>query len=94
MFNQLPQYIKILANDQKHFKITLKRVLYHHSFYSIDGYYECTEDGRLWTMSAEITVCSDDNGLLLCDYCAIFSVYTSDNGCMEGEKWMNVWMNE
>ena len=35
----IPQYIKALANDQKCFKSTLKRFLYHHSFYSMDEYY-------------------------------------------------------
>jgi len=44
VFNHLPQYIKALANDQKCFKSTLKRFLYHHSFYSVDEYYEYEED--------------------------------------------------
>jgi hypothetical protein len=39
-FNHLTQYIKTLANYQKRFKSTLKRFLYHHSFYSVDEYYE------------------------------------------------------
>jgi hypothetical protein len=43
-FNHLPQYIKILANDQKRFKSTLKRFLYHHSFYSMEEYNEYKED--------------------------------------------------
>ena len=46
-FNHLLQYIKTLANDQKHFKSTLKMFLYDHSFYSMDEYYECKEDGRV-----------------------------------------------
>ena len=49
-FNHLTQYIKTLANDQKCFKSTLKRFLYHHSFYSMDEYYEWKEDGRVWTI--------------------------------------------
>jgi len=44
VFNHLPQYIKALANDQKSFRSTLKRFLYHHSFYSVDEYYEYKED--------------------------------------------------
>jgi hypothetical protein len=46
VFNDLPQYIKALANDQKCFKSTFKRFLYHHSFYSMDEYYEYKEDRR------------------------------------------------
>jgi hypothetical protein len=34
VFKHLSQYIKTLTNDQKCFKSTLKRFLYHHSFYS------------------------------------------------------------
>ncbi|GFG29899.1 hypothetical protein Cfor_02255, partial [Coptotermes formosanus] len=47
VFNHLPQYIKILANDQNRFKSTLKRFLYHHSFYSMDEYYEFKEDNNV-----------------------------------------------
>jgi hypothetical protein len=36
VFNHLPQYIKALLNNQTYFKSTLKRFLYHHSFYSIN----------------------------------------------------------
>ena len=39
VFNHLPQYVKTSANDQKLFKSTLRRFLYHHSFYSMDEYY-------------------------------------------------------
>jgi hypothetical protein len=46
VFNHLPQYIKALANDRKCFKSRLKRFLYHHSFYSMDEYYEYQEDRR------------------------------------------------
>ena len=44
VFNHLPQYIKSLVNDPICFKSTLKRFLYHHSFYSMDEYYEFKED--------------------------------------------------
>ena len=47
VFNQLPQYIKALTNDHKYFKSTLKRFLYHHSFYSMNEYYEYKEDRRI-----------------------------------------------
>jgi len=40
VFNHLPQYIKALTDDQKCFKPRLKRPLYHHSFYSVNEYYE------------------------------------------------------
>ena len=39
-FNHLPQHIKLLANNAKQFKASLKRFLYHHPFYSIKEYYE------------------------------------------------------
>jgi hypothetical protein len=47
VFNHLPQYIKALTNDHKYFKSTLKRFLYHHSFYSVNEYYEYKEDRRI-----------------------------------------------
>jgi len=47
VFNHLPQYIKALNNDHKYFKSTLKRFLYHHSFYSMNEYYEYKEDRRI-----------------------------------------------
>ena len=47
VFNQLPQYIKALANDHKYFKSTFKRSLYHHSFYSMNEYYEYKEDRKI-----------------------------------------------
>jgi hypothetical protein len=43
-FSHLPQYIKILSNDQKHFKSKLKRLIYPHSFYSMDEFHEYKED--------------------------------------------------
>jgi len=36
VFSHLPRYIKILVNDMKCFKLSLKRFLCHHSFYSIE----------------------------------------------------------
>jgi hypothetical protein len=36
--NHLPRHIKILASDMKCFKLSLKRFLCHHSFYSIEEY--------------------------------------------------------
>jgi hypothetical protein len=47
VFNNLPQSIKILANNEKSFKSTLKRFLYHHSFYSMNEYYQYKEDKRV-----------------------------------------------
>jgi hypothetical protein len=44
VYNHLPQYIKALSHDLKYFKTTLKRFLYHHSFYSMNEYYEYKED--------------------------------------------------
>ena len=44
VFNHLPQYIKALTNDQKYFKSTLKRFLYHHSFYSMNMNIRKTEE--------------------------------------------------
>jgi hypothetical protein len=43
-FNHLPRYLKLSVSDVKCFKISLKRFLYHHSFYSIKEYYEHNED--------------------------------------------------
>ena len=47
VFNHLPQFIKALTNDHKYFKSTLRRFLYHHSFYSMNEYYEYEEDRRI-----------------------------------------------
>jgi len=47
VFNHIPQYIKALTNDHKYFKSTLKRFLYHNSFYSMNEYYENREDRRI-----------------------------------------------
>ena len=43
VFNHLPQYIKAMTC----FKSTLKRLLYHHSFYSVNEYYVYKEDIRV-----------------------------------------------
>ena len=43
-FNHLTLHIKSLANDTKSFKSSLKRFLYHHSFYSIEEYYKYNDD--------------------------------------------------
>jgi hypothetical protein len=43
-FNHLPQSLKILANDEKIFKSTLKKFLKHHSSYSMHEYYQFMED--------------------------------------------------
>jgi hypothetical protein len=43
-FSHLPRHIKILVNDMKCFKLSLKRFLYHHSFYSVEEYYKHTDD--------------------------------------------------
>jgi len=42
--NRLLNRIKVFANVMKCFKLSLKIFLYHHSFYSIDEYYEYNED--------------------------------------------------
>jgi hypothetical protein len=47
IFNHLPQSIKILANNEKSFKSTLKTFLYHHSFYSMNEYYQYKENKRV-----------------------------------------------
>ena len=46
-FNHLLRYIKLLANDMKSFKTSLKRFSYHHSFYSIEEYYEYKDNERI-----------------------------------------------
>jgi hypothetical protein len=40
VFNCLPQSIKLLVNEEKSFKLALKKFLYHHSFYSMNEYYQ------------------------------------------------------
>jgi len=43
-FNYLPRHIEILVNDVTYFKLSLKRFLYHYSFYSIEEYFKYNED--------------------------------------------------
>jgi hypothetical protein len=38
IFNNLPLQIKNVAGNQKKFKIALKKFLYTHSFYTMEGY--------------------------------------------------------
>jgi hypothetical protein len=42
IYNHLPLNIKILFNDVKRFKSTLRRYLIEHTFYSLDKYYQLT----------------------------------------------------
>jgi hypothetical protein len=44
VFIHLPQVIKKLANNEKSFKLILKRFLYQHPFYSISKYFEYKDD--------------------------------------------------
>ena len=44
VFNHLPQYLKALDHNSLHFRSSLKRFLYHHSFYSVEEYYEYKEN--------------------------------------------------
>jgi hypothetical protein len=44
VFNHLPQYLKTLHHNSTHFRASLKRFLYHHSFYSMEKYYEHKEN--------------------------------------------------
>ena len=39
-FNHLPNHLRLLASDVKCFKISLKRFLCHHSFYTIKEFYD------------------------------------------------------
>jgi hypothetical protein len=43
-FNRLPRLLKLFVSDAKCFRKSLKRFLYHHSFYSVEEYYEHNED--------------------------------------------------
>jgi hypothetical protein len=47
LYNHLPQSIKILTNDRRNFKIALKRFLNHHSFYTIEEYFQYREDKEM-----------------------------------------------
>jgi len=46
-FNQLPHHLKALDYNSSYFRTSLKRFLHHHSFYTIDEYYEY-KDNTLW----------------------------------------------
>ena len=39
-FNQLPLHLKALDYNSSYFRTSLKRFLHHHSFYTIDEYFE------------------------------------------------------
>jgi hypothetical protein len=53
VFNHLPQYLKTLDRNSVHFRSSLKRFLYHHSFYCMEEYYEYKET----TLSIIFIVC-------------------------------------
>jgi len=40
IYNHLPSNIKVLLNDTKLFKSTLKNYLIEHTFYSLDEFYQ------------------------------------------------------
>jgi len=42
IYNRLPSKIKVLLNDAKCFKSTLKSYLIEHTFYSLDEFYQST----------------------------------------------------
>jgi hypothetical protein len=44
VFNHLPQVIKNLANNEKSFKLILKRFLYQHPFYPTSEYFQYKDD--------------------------------------------------
>jgi hypothetical protein len=39
-FNHLPHYLKVLDHELPYFRTSLKRFFHHHSFYTIDQYFE------------------------------------------------------
>jgi len=43
VFSHLPQYLKALVHNPKNLRSSLKRFLYHHSFYSMEEYCVCKE---------------------------------------------------
>jgi hypothetical protein len=47
VYNCLPSNIKVLSNDAKRFKSTLKSYLIEQAFYSLDEYYQSTFHGSL-----------------------------------------------
>jgi hypothetical protein len=44
IFNHLPQHLKASVHNSKHFRSSLKKFLYNHSFYSLEEYYEYKEN--------------------------------------------------
>jgi len=40
VYNQLPSNIKVLSDDGKRFKSTLKSYIIEHTFYSLDEFYQ------------------------------------------------------
>jgi hypothetical protein len=44
VFNHLPQFVKASVHNPKQFRSSLKRFLDHHSFYSMEEYYEYKEN--------------------------------------------------
>jgi hypothetical protein len=42
-YNHLPQYLKAFDQQSSYFRTALKRFLCHHSFYTIDEYYDYKE---------------------------------------------------
>jgi hypothetical protein len=43
LFNHLPQHLKYLGHNLRHFRSSLNRFLYYHSFYCMEEYYEYKE---------------------------------------------------
>jgi hypothetical protein len=39
-FNHLPHYLKVVDYESSYFRTSLKRFFLHHSFYTIDEYFE------------------------------------------------------
>jgi hypothetical protein len=46
--NSLPRSITNLKNEKTQFKVTLKKFLNAHSFYSVDEFFTCTDDKYCW----------------------------------------------
>jgi hypothetical protein len=42
IFNNLPQSTASHRNEKPQFKVALKKILYAHSFYSVDEFFACT----------------------------------------------------
>jgi hypothetical protein len=48
IFNSWPQIIINLKNEKTQLKVTLKKFLNTHSFYSVDEFFTCTDDMYYW----------------------------------------------